>query len=105
MFTAANVGKTLKPFKGLTFDIMWTGGAGGTSVFTTTKVSTTTNSNGELGLVFSGKQGVGSYAEKALDQITEYFDATDSSALLAGCASAQTVTSPTFDQSNSVAIL
>ena len=80
MFTATNVAKTLKAFKDLTFDISWTGGAGGTSVFTATKVSTTTNSNGELGLVFSGKQGVGSYAEKSLNEITEYFDATDSTA-------------------------
>ena len=105
LFNATNSAKTLKAFKGLTFNITWTGGAGGTSVFTTSKATTMTNVDGELGLVFSGKQALGSYSEKSLNQITEFIDATDSAALLTGCASSQTASTATFDVANSVGIL
>jgi hypothetical protein len=96
---------TLKALKGLTFDITWTGGAGGTSVFTTTKATTSTNADGDFGFVLSGKEGLGSYAEKSLNQITEYIDATDSTALETGCAASQTVSTATINASDSVAIL
>lgn len=105
LFSATNSVKTLKAFKGLTFNVAWTGGAGGTSVFTTSKTTTMTNSEGELGLVFSGKPALGSYSEKSLNQIVEFFDATDSAALITGCASSQTVTTATIDVTNSVGIL
>jgi hypothetical protein len=105
LFSAINAPGTLKAFKNLAFNIAWTGGAGGSSMFTTSKATTMTNIDGELGLVFSGKQGVGSYAEKALNQISEYFDATTSAALSTGCAASQTVTTATFDVTNSVGIL
>jgi hypothetical protein len=105
LFNATNSAKTLRAFKGLTFNVTWTGGAGGASVFTTSKTATMTNIDGELGLVFSTKQAAGSYTERALNQITEFFDATDSAALLTGCASSQTVTTATIDVANSVGIL
>lgn len=105
LFNATNAAKTLKAFKALIFNVTWTGGAGGVSVFTTSKVTTMTNIDGELGLAFAGKQGQGSYSEKALNQITEFFDATDSAALLTGCAASQTVTTATIDLTNSVGIL
>ena len=105
LFTPTNVLGTLKAFKGLVFDVVWTGGAGGASVFTTSKVTTMTNVDGELGLVFAGKQGGGSYTEKDLNQISEFFDATTSAALTTGCTANQTVTTATFDVTNSVGIL
>ena len=97
--------KALKALKGLAFNLAWTGGAGGTSMFTTTKVETTTNSDGELGLVFVGKEGTGAYAENSLNQIVEFFDLTTSSALQTNCAGAATVQSGTFDVANSVGII
>lgn len=96
---------TLKALKGLTFDIAWTGGAKGTSVFTTRKATTASNTAGEFGFVLSGKEGQGSYPERSLNQITEFIDATDSATLVTGCAANQTVSSVTIDASNSVAIL
>ncbi len=101
-FTSA---QTLKAFRNLAFDITWTGGASGTSVFTTTKAATANNTDGEFGFAFSGKEGLGSYAEKSLNQITEFLDATDSAAVLTGCAGALTVSTATIDVTNSVAIL
>jgi hypothetical protein len=105
LFSATNALSTLKAFKELPFDVAWTGGAGSSSVFTTSKVTTMTNVDNELGLVFSGKQGGGSYAERDLNQISEFFDAIDSAALLTGCAANQTVATATFDVTNSVGIL
>lgn len=105
MFNSTNSVKTIKSFKGLTFNVTWTGGAGGASVLVTSKTTTMTNIDGELGLVFAGKQAFGSYSEKALNQISEFFDASDSAALLTGCASNQTVTTATIDVANSVGIL
>jgi hypothetical protein len=108
LFSAINSVKTLKVFKGLLFAVTWTKGAGGFTNFTTSKATTTTNADTplpELGLVFSGKQAQGSYPEKSLNQITEFFDGTSSSALLTGCAASQTVSTATFDVTNSVGIL
>lgn len=105
LFSPTNSLKTLKAFKGLAFYIAWTGGASGNSTFTTSSTATTTNADGELGLVFSGKQGVGSYSEKALNEITEFFDVTDSAALQTGCAGSLTVATATIDVTNSVGIL
>jgi hypothetical protein len=96
---------TLKALKGLVFDITWTGGAKGTSVFTTRKAAPASNTDGEFGFVLSGKEGQGSYQETSLNQITEFLDATDSAAVVTGCAANQTVSSATIDASNSVAIL
>jgi len=108
LFNAANVVKTLKAFKLLTFAVTWTKGAGGSTIFTTLKAATTTNADKplpELGLVFSGKQAQGSYPEKSLNEITEFFDGTTSTALQTGCALNQTVSTATFDVTNSVGIL
>lgn len=108
LFSAINSVKTLKVFKGLIFNVAWTKGAGGSTIFTTSKAATTTNADTplpELGLVFSGTQAQGSYPEKSLNQITEFFDGTDSAALQSGCAASQTVTTATFDVTNSVGIL
>ncbi|MGD0380436.1 MAG: hypothetical protein ABSC30_10680 [Acidimicrobiales bacterium] len=98
---------TLKALKGLTFTVTWTGGENGSSVFTTTKatLATSTGPPGEVGFTLSAKEGLGSYAEKQLNQITVFFDGTDSAALETGCTADQTVGSATLDQSNSVAIL
>ena len=88
------------------FDVAWSGGGvTGTSVFTTTKVTTATNTSGDVGFTFNGREVTGLFPEKPLNQITAFFDATDSAALATGCASNQTVSTPTFDGSNSVAIL
>jgi hypothetical protein len=108
LFSAANAVKTLSAFKMLLFDVAWTKGAGGSTIFTTSKAATTTNADTplpELGLVFSGKQSQGSYPEKSLNQITEFFDGTTSAALQTGCAASQTVSTATFDATNSVGIL
>ena len=96
---------TLKALKGLVFNITWTGGAGGQSVFATAKAVTASNTDGETGLVMSGKPVTGSYSEKPLNQVTEFIDVTDSAALMTGCASSQTVATATIDVANSVAIL
>jgi hypothetical protein len=96
---------TLKALKGLVFDISWTGGAGGQSVFTNAKATTALNIDGEFGLVLAGKPVSGMYFEKPLNQITEFIDVTDSAALTTGCAASQTVTTATIDVANSVAIL
>lgn len=98
---------TLKALKGLSFTVTWTGGENGSSVFTTKKatLATSTGPPGEVGFTLSAREGLGSYAEKQLNQITVFFDGTDSAALETGCAADQTVSSATFDQSNSVAIL
>lgn len=96
---------TFKALKGLTFDVSWTPKADGASTFTTTKATPATNKNSEVGFVLNGKEGLGSYMEKPLNQITAFIDASDSSALATACAANQTVSSATFDASNSVAIL
>jgi hypothetical protein len=96
---------TLKALKGLKLDVTWTPSADGSSTFTTKKVTTASNKNSELGFVLNGKEGLGSYMEKSLNQITAFIDASDSSALTTGCAASQTVSSVTFDASNSVTIL
>jgi hypothetical protein len=108
LFSAVNAVKTLRAFKLLSFAVTWTKGAGGSTIFTTLKAATTTNADTplpELGLVFSGKQSQGSYPEKSLNQITEFFDGTTSAALQTGCAASQTVSTATFDATNSVGIL
>jgi hypothetical protein len=108
LFSPANVTKTLKTFKSLSFDVAWTKGAGGSTIFTTLKTAPTTNTDTplpEFGLVFSGKQSQGSYPEKSLNEITEFFDGTTSSALQTGCSANQTVTTASFDATNSVGIL
>ncbi len=96
---------TVKALKGLSFTVTWTGGENGSSAFTTTKATLATNTSGEVGFTLSAREGPGSYAETRLNQITVFFDATDSSALETGCSAAQTVSSATIDASNSVAIL
>ncbi len=96
---------TLKALKGLKLAVMWTGGAGGTSNFTTKTATPATNKNSEVGFTLAGKEGLGSYEEKSLNQITVFVDAADSAVLSTGCSANQTVSSVTFDNSNSVAIL
>ena len=96
---------TLKALKGLRLAVAWTGGAGGTSDFTNKKATLATNKDSEVGFALSGKEGFGSYAEKSLNQVTLFIDTADSAALSTGCAANQTVSSVTFDNSNSVAIL
>jgi hypothetical protein len=96
---------TLKALKGLKVDVTWTGGEKGVSDFTTKKATAATNTTPEIGFTLSGKEVVGSYAEKPLNQITVFVDKTDSSALATGCSANQSVSSVTFDNSNSVAIL
>jgi hypothetical protein len=108
LFSVANAVKTLRAFKSLIFDVAWTKGAGGSTIFTTSKAAITTNADTplpELGLVFSGKQAQGSYPEKSLNQITEFFDGADSVAMQTGCSLNQTVSTATFDVTNSVGIL
>jgi hypothetical protein len=102
---AFNTSATLKALRGLIFDVTWTGGAAGTSVFTTKTATPATNIDAEVGFALSGRQGQGSYAEKSLNQITLFLDATDSAALSTGCSANQTVTSVTIDPANSVVIL
>jgi hypothetical protein len=85
--------------------VTWTGGAGGSSNFAATKVTPATNKESEVGFVLPGKEVFGSYEEKSLNQITVFVDAADSAILTTGCSGAQTVSSATFDNSNSVAIL
>ena len=96
---------TLKALKGLKLDVTWTGGAAGSSDFTTKKATPATNKESEVGFVLAGKEVFGSYQEKSLNQITVFVDAADSAILTTGCSGAQTVSSATFDNSNSVAIL
>jgi hypothetical protein len=96
---------TLKAFKGVKLPITWTQGAGGTSSFIVTKATSATNKDSEVGFVLAGKEVIGSYAEKSLNQITVFVDSADSAILRSSCAGAQTVSSVTFDNSNSVAIL
>jgi hypothetical protein len=96
---------TLKALRGSVFNISWTGGEVGSSAFTTKKATTATNSDSEFGFTLAAKQGVGSYSEKSLNQITAFFDAADSPALASGCSAAQTVSVATFDASNSTVIL
>jgi hypothetical protein len=97
---------TLKDLRGMVFNITWTGGEGGTSLFTVKKAALATNNASEVGFNLSAKStGLGSYAEKSINQITAFIDATDSAAIMGGCSASQTVSTATFDQSNSVAIL
>ncbi len=96
---------TLKALKGLKVGVTWSGGEKGASTFTVKKATAATNTTPEIGFSLSGKEVIGSYAEKPLNQITVFIDQTDSSALDTGCAANQTVSSATFDNSNSVAIL
>jgi hypothetical protein len=96
---------TLKALRGTVFDVTWKDGEGGTSVFTTKQVTTANNTSSEVGFTFSGKEGSGSYAESSLNEITVFFDATDSTALTEDCSGSQSVSAPTFDASNSVGIL
>ncbi len=96
---------TLKALKGLKLDVAWTGGEKLTSDFTVTKAAAATNTTPEIGFTLSGKEVAGSYAEKALNQITVFVDQADWAALDTGCSANQTVSSATFDNGNSVAIL
>ena len=92
--------------KGLTLDVTWTGGEklhvglhrhegdGGHQ-----------HDTGDRLRAARAKRCSGSYAEKALNQITVFVDKADSASLRHGCSADQTVTSATFDNSNSVAIL
>lgn len=97
---------TLKDAKSLVFDVAWAGsGISGTSVFTSKSDSWAVNTDDEVGFNFVGKAGTGLYVEKSLNQITAYFDPTDSSAIATGCSADQTVSSATFDDNNSVGIL
>jgi hypothetical protein len=98
---------TVKALKRLSFTVTWTGGENGSSVFTTTKaaLATSTGPPAEVGFTLSAREGAGSYAEKQLNQITVFFDSTDSTALETGCSADQTVSSASIDLSNSVAIL
>ncbi len=50
-----------------------------------------------MGFALAGKEVFGSYAEKALNQITVFIDKADSAILRASCSGAQTVASATFD--------
>ncbi len=95
----------VKPLRNLIFDVTWTAGAAGSSVFSSKAVTRALNVDSEIGLNFSGKEVQGSYAEKALNQITVFIDATDSAALLSGCSLGQTVSTATIDPANSVAIM
>ena len=96
---------TLKAVRKLAFEVTWTKGEAGDSVFTTKQVTSATNSDIEYGWILSAKEGLGSYAEKSLNQFDLYFDATDSAALQSGCSASQTVSSATFDSTNSVGTL
>ena len=96
---------TLKAVRKLVFEVLWTKGEAGDSVFTTKQVTSATNSDIDYGWILSAKEGLGSYAEKSLNQFDLYFDATDSAALQSGCSALQTVSSATFDSSNSVGTL
>jgi hypothetical protein len=97
--------KTLKAFKGLTLPVTWSPAMLGSSRFVVTKATPATNSDSEVGFALAGKEVFGSYAQKTLNQITVFIDKADSVTLRASCAGAQTVSSVTFDNSNSVAIL
>ena len=97
---------TLKVLRTLKFDVAWSGsGVTGSSVFTTKQATTATNTSGEVGFTFSGKEGTGLYAEKQVNQITAFFDTTASPALATGCSASQTVSSATILANASVAIL
>ena len=97
---------TLKALRGLALKVTWTGGEAGFSDFTVSSATAiASNANRELGWVLQGKEGVGTYAEKSVNQMTLYFDATSSAAMDAGCSSAQVVSSGSWDQSNSVAMI
>ena len=96
----------LKPMRHLQFIPTWSGGGiGGTSTFTSKKVFPATTTSKDVGFTFVGSQVSGLYPERSLNQVTLYFDGTDSLALGAGCSSAQTVAAPTLDASAGVAIL
>ena len=103
-FTQAS---TLKAVRKLAFVVAWTKGEAGESVFTTKQVISATNNElpPEYGWILSGKEGLGSYAQRSLNQFDLYFDGTDSAALQTGCSASQTVGSATFDSSNSVGTL
>jgi len=96
---------TLKSLKNLALTVNWTGGEGASSVFTVKSPSATVNGFGEVGFVFAGKAVVGSYSEKALNQVTAYIDFVHSGPLATGCAGNVTVASATIDPAHSVAIL
>ena len=96
---------TLKSLKGLSITANWTGGAGGTSTFTVSSPSPAINFFAEVGFNFLGKMGTGSYAQKALNEVTAFLDPTSSEALGSGCSGHQTVTSAIVDPVHSVAVL
>lgn len=98
---------TLKAVRNLAFMVAWTKGEAGVSNFATKHVAAqvTSTTPQEYGWVLSAKEGLGSYAEKALNQFVLYFDSTDSPALQSGCSASQTVSTATFDDSNSVGTL
>ena len=96
---------TLKALKGLAITVNWTGGAGGSSTFTVHSPGAAVNQAGEVGFAFLGKQGTGSYSERALNQVTAFIDPTDSNALGSGCSGNQTVATATIDGTTSTAIL
>ncbi len=96
---------SLKALKGLPVDVTWTPAEAGPSDFTTTKATAATNKDAEIGFVLSGKEVFGSYAQKSLNQITLFLDSADSATITSQCSGAQTVSTATFDNSNSVAIL
>ena len=103
-FNGTNV-KTLKAFKRLTLPVTWAPTALGSSKFVVTKATPATNADSEVGFALAGKEVFGSYGEKSLNQVTLFIDKADSAILRTSCSGAQTVSSVTFDNSNSVAIL
>ncbi|HUY22634.1 MAG TPA: hypothetical protein VMV22_09860 [Acidimicrobiales bacterium] len=97
---------TLKSLKNLALTVSWSGGQGGSSTFTVKKAEPAINDSGEVGFAFSGKAVLGSYSEKALNQITAYLaPPSTSTALATGCSGNQVVTGATVDTSFSVAVL
>ncbi len=96
---------TVKALKGLSFEVVWTKGEEGESTFTTKQGTSSSNSALEYGWVLSAKEGLGSYAEKSLNQFVLFFDATTSAAVKSGCSASQTVSTASLDSSNSVGSL
>lgn len=96
---------TVKSLKGMVMNVTWTGGAGGTSTFTVKSPALGLNSSGEAGFILSGKQGPGSYSQKALNQVTAFLDTPDSIVIANGCPGGASVSSASIDGTTSTAIL
>lgn len=96
---------TLKALRGLELKVVWTGGEGGTSVFTVSSATAIPTSKAqEMAWVLQGKEVLGSYLEKTVNQLTLYFDTTTSAALLEGCSADQVVSSGAWDANTSSAM-